>query len=300
MHANSRPGILGDEVYEQLKEAGDLSDEQVESLGLLKGEWMTLGEEARRTANAMAQAAGEADMYGLDALWEVLANTSNEMRQLADDFDAGTIDGETFRTKLDELQRSARTAFDTLDDADKVNFSGVISEVERLGGVVAAVAGKVSQLYGWLKAAAGMGDSVALEDDRGAASLARTIRIAFEAGETGSLWRLEGPLRASIRADLCLQGWTWKHADEVARDVVAAAHRRVGASRPSWNEGQLEWTIEVGSLIQRTRCVRCHKPLPEGHIKFCSHHCNTVYHSRLNYRHQMTAERVAETVARLI
>lgn len=182
--------ILGDEVYEQLKEAGDLSDEQVESLGLLKGEWMTLGEEARRTANAMAQAAGEADMYGLDALWEVLANTSQEMRQLADDFDAGTIDGETFRTKLDELQRSARTAFDTLDDADKVNFSGAISEVERLGGVVAAVAGKVSQLYGWLKAAAGMGDSVALDDDRGAAireasagSLANSSHLAPKASE---------------------------------------------------------------------------------------------------------------------
>jgi hypothetical protein len=129
-------------------------------------------------------------MYGLDALWEVLANTSQEMRQLADDFDAGTIDGETFRTKLDELQRSARTAFDTLDDADKVNFSGAISEVERLGGVVAAVAGKVSQLYGWLKAAAGMGDSVAPEDDRGAAireasagSLANSSHLAPKASE---------------------------------------------------------------------------------------------------------------------
>jgi hypothetical protein len=161
--------ILGDEIYDQLETVGDLSDEQVDKLQGLKGEWQTLGEEARRTANAMAQAAGEADMYGLDALWEVLASTSQEMRQLADDFDAGAIDGETFRTKLDELQRTARGAFDTLDDADRVNFSGAISEVERLGGVVAAVAGKVSELYGWLKAAAGMGDSVAIEDDRGAA-----------------------------------------------------------------------------------------------------------------------------------
>lgn len=128
-------------------------------------------------------------------------------------------------------------------------------------------------------------------------NLARTIRIAFEAGETGSLWGLEGPLRASIRADLCLQGWRWKDADELARDVLAAAFRRVGASRPSWNEGQLEWTIEAGTLIERTRCVRCHKPLPEGHHKFCSHHCNAVYHTRLAYRHQMSAERVAATVS---
>lgn len=162
--------ILGDEVYEQLKAAGDLSDEQIGTLSQLRGEWSALGEEARRSANAMAQAAGEADMMGLDDLWEVLANASQEMRQLADDFDAGAIDGETFRTKLDEVQRSARSAFDTLSDADRVNFSGAISEVDRLGAVIDAVAGKVSQLYGWLKAAAGMGDAVGqLEDDRGAA-----------------------------------------------------------------------------------------------------------------------------------
>lgn len=131
-------------------------------------------------------------------------------------------------------------------------------------------------------------------------NLARTIRIAFEAGETGSLWGLEGPLRASIRSDLCLQGWRWKDADDLAKDVLAAAHRRVGAFRPSWNEGQLEWTIEAGSLIERTRCVHCQKPLPEGHHKFCSNHCNAVHHHRLAYRHQMTNERVAETVSNWI
>lgn len=162
--------ILGDEVYDQLKDVGDLSDEQMGTLSQLRGEWSALGDEARRSANAMGQAASEADMMGLDDLWEVLANASQEMRQLADDFDAGAIDGETFRTKLDEVQRSARSAFDTLGDADKVNFSGAISEVDRLGAVIDAVAGKVSQLYGWLKAAAGMGDAVGqLDDDRGAA-----------------------------------------------------------------------------------------------------------------------------------
>jgi hypothetical protein len=131
-------------------------------------------------------------------------------------------------------------------------------------------------------------------------SLARTIRIAFEAGATGSLWGLEGPLRASIRSDLCLQGWRWKDADDLAKDVLAAAHSRVGAKRPSWNEGQLEWTIEAGTLIERTRCVHCHKPLPEGHFKFCSHHCNSVHHHRLARRHEMDAERVAASVARWI
>jgi hypothetical protein len=131
-------------------------------------------------------------------------------------------------------------------------------------------------------------------------SLAHTIRLAFEAGETGSLWGLEGPLRASIRSDLCLQGWTWKDADELTRDILAAAFRRVGASRPSWNEGQLEWTIEAGTLIERTRCVHCHKPLPEGHFKFCGEICGAASRMRWSYRQGMSAERVAATVARWI
>jgi hypothetical protein len=131
-------------------------------------------------------------------------------------------------------------------------------------------------------------------------SLARTIRIAFEAGMTGSLWGLEGPLRASIRADLCLQGWKWRDADELARDVVAAAHSRVGAKRPSWNEGQLEWTIEAGTLIERTRCVHCHKRLPEGHFKFCGEICGGASRARWSHRQSMSAERIAATVSRWI
>lgn len=59
----------------------------------------------------------------------------------------------------------------------------------------------------------------------------------------------------------------------MAREMLADAFRMAGAVRPSWNEGQLEWTIEAGTLIERTRCVRCHKPLPEGHHKFCGEIC---------------------------
>lgn len=112
--------------------------------------------------------------------------------------------------------------------------------------------------------------------------LARVIRLAFEAGATGSLWGLEGPLRAGIRSDLCLQGWTWNSADLMARDVLEDAFRAAGALvRPTWNEGQPEWTIEAGTLIERTRCANCHKPLPEGRPKFCSDLCASAMHLRI-------------------
>ncbi|RCW86619.1 hypothetical protein [Paracoccus lutimaris] len=114
--------------------------------------------------------------------------------------------------------------------------------------------------------------------------LAAVIRLAFEAGATASLFGLEGPLRAGIRADLCRQGWRWIGADDMAREILAEAFRRVNAVRPSWEEGQQEWAIHAGTLIERTRCVRCHKPLPEGHFKFCSNTCGASHHQRMATR----------------
>ncbi len=111
--------------------------------------------------------------------------------------------------------------------------------------------------------------------------LVAVIRWAFDAGAIGSLFGLEGPLRHAIRADLCLQGWRWRDADDMAREVMDEALRAVRAIRPTWNEGQPEWTIPANTLIERTRCVRCHKPLPEGHHKFCGVLCASAHGKRL-------------------
>ncbi|SFN61708.1 hypothetical protein SAMN05216224_10815 [Thioclava dalianensis] len=112
--------------------------------------------------------------------------------------------------------------------------------------------------------------------------LVDVIQLAFEAGATGSLWGLEGPLRAGLRSDLCLQGWGWDSADLIAREILAEAFRAAGAKRPTWNEGQPEWTIHEGLLIERTRCIRCGKPLPEGHKKYCSGLCASTHQSRID------------------
>jgi hypothetical protein len=117
--------------------------------------------------------------------------------------------------------------------------------------------------------------------DARAAELASVIRLAFAAGATGSLFGLEGPLRHGVRSDLCLQGWRWRDADEMARDLLEEAFRRVRAVRPTWQEGQPEWNLEAGTLIERTRCARCHKPLPEGRPKFCGEICKSAHHGRL-------------------
>ena len=111
--------------------------------------------------------------------------------------------------------------------------------------------------------------------------LVAVIRLAFEAGATGSLFGLEGPLRAGIRSDLCRQGWSWFDADSMACEMLDEAFRMVRANRPGWDEGQPEWTIHAGTLIERTLCVRCRKPLPEGHFKYCGDVCGAAHHQHL-------------------
>ncbi|WP_240643479.1 hypothetical protein [Paracoccus siganidrum] len=111
--------------------------------------------------------------------------------------------------------------------------------------------------------------------------LAALVRMTFESGATASIFGLEGPLRAGLRADFCLQGWGWLSADLMARDLLAEVFKRIGAERPDWYEGQPEWTIEAGTLIERTRCVRCHKPLTGEQRKYCSRICATSHHNHI-------------------
>lgn len=130
--------------------------------------------------------------------------------------------------------------------------------------------------------------------------LAGAIRLAFEAGITASLFGLEGPLRAEIRADLCRQTWCWQDADDMAREMLDNAFRVVRANRPAWDEGQAEWTIHAGSLIERTRCARCHKDLPEGHYKFCSKACAASLHQKMARLKQAEGDRAVKLATRLI
>lgn len=130
--------------------------------------------------------------------------------------------------------------------------------------------------------------------------LTAVIQLAFEAGATASLFGLEGPLRHGIRADLCLQGWTWANADLMAREMLDDAFRAARAVRPSWEEGQAEWAIHAGTLIERTRCVRCHGPLPEGHFKYCSTNCGASYNQRLAWRKKAEEDRAVKLAIRWI
>ena len=130
-----------------------------------------------------------------------------------------------------------------------------------------------------------------------AAVLAQLTRQALEAGRAPSPFVYEGPFRASIRAALTLQGWRWAPADDAAVLVVTIALELLQAERPSWEQGQPDHVTHGGALIARTRCIRCHAPLPEGHFKFCSPTCGQVYNNRLKGWARADADRVAARAA---
>ena len=115
-----------------------------------------------------------------------------------------------------------------------------------------------------------------------------------------SVFGLEGPLRHALRGDLCLQGWKWRDADFAAREIMATVYGRLRVQRPPWAEGQREWTISAGDLIERTRCANCHGKLPPENWKFCSRGCATVYHDRLSDRRHADEERTAALASRWI
>lgn len=94
----------------------------------------------------------------------------------------------------------------------------------------------------------------------------------------------EGPCRAGIRESLCLDGWRWSRADDEAADIVAAALAEVGARRPTWQQGQPEYTQPGALPILREDCARCRKPLPPGHYKFCCTPCSVAYHEARRHR----------------
>ena len=127
-----------------------------------------------------------------------------------------------------------------------------------------------------------------------AGQVATVIRLTFAAGRISTLFGLEGVLIAALRSDLCLRGWRWREAHGAAANIVHIAHGLLGAERPSWYEGQPDFVISPGLMIERTRCKRCHRPLPEGRPKYCSDLCKSAENHMICNLRNATAEVAAD------
>ena len=83
----------------------------------------------------------------------------------------------------------------------------------------------------------------------------------------------ESACRHGLRAQFCKAGWNWEIADLTASQIVSAALARIGARRPTWEQGQPEYVQFGVVLVERTRCLNCGGKLPEGNRKFCCSRC---------------------------
>lgn len=99
-----------------------------------------------------------------------------------------------------------------------------------------------------------------------------------------SVFAFEGFMRHGLRSGLCLRGWSWSDADDMAADVVRAALNQIGARRPTYQQGQPEWVQDGVILVERERCVRCGWQLPEGNWKYCSERCSSAHRTDLHRR----------------
>lgn len=149
--------ILGDQVYDALSRDRQAVDDQAEALRRLDGEYQRAAETADRAGMAMAGAIGTLDSWGYDAAADGLRNTYAEMQALVAAFRDGEISGEDFTAKLADLEAAAQTAFAELEAGDRVQFSGVISQLDALGGTISGIISLAASMKAAIADAAGVG-----------------------------------------------------------------------------------------------------------------------------------------------
>lgn len=130
-------------------------------------------------------------------------------------------------------------------------------------------------------------------------AVAEIARSDWRSGITETLMAYEGVLIAAIRSDLCLSGIGWIGAHEAASEVVAEGLTKAGAKRPSWREGQPEWTDGGVIRSQRLRCANCEGLLEDGQRTFCCKTCFDAHRARLRYHDNIDAMAAVSRVRRL-
>ncbi|HWL56414.1 MAG TPA: phage tail tape measure protein [Paracoccus sp. (in: a-proteobacteria)] len=147
---------LGDDLYDALNRNRDLVDQHAAELGTLEGQYQSLAEEAAVAGNALRGSIGQLDSWGYGEIADQLRGLVAEQDELVRAFRDGAIGGDDFAVKLDDIRTRATDAFDELEAGDRTSFEGVISQLGRLGGVIAGVVSLAGRLKGALASAAGV------------------------------------------------------------------------------------------------------------------------------------------------
>ncbi|MFN3663088.1 hypothetical protein [Yoonia sp.] len=251
--------VLGDQVFDALAANRDIVDETAVEIAQLREQFTGLGEDARQTAAAMDQSSNLMRSYGYEEAAANLATASTEMRRLADEFDAGEIEAEDFAKSLDTVQTSAQSAFDTLDQSDRVDFSSVISEVGRLGGAIAGAISLASSLRTAIAAAAGQtitpGNIGAQQDADRAGSLASQRQASAARAALDGFTAAEEERNSKTRDRLALEreiADVMERAEEAGASLTAAQAEAVALAAIAAEEARAEAAKAAGAAGKDT------------------------------------------------
>lgn len=92
----------------------------------------------------------------------------------------------------------------------------------------------------------------------------------------------EAASRHGLRSALCVEGHGWDRSDAEAAAIVGEGLRLLGAVRPSYAEGQWEYSVSPDY------CAKCHGPIDEADrakgFRFCSETCAGMAYELRAYR----------------
>ncbi|MBW7056982.1 hypothetical protein KY389_09785 [Paracoccus bogoriensis] len=265
---------LGDDIYDALARDRDMVEAQAETLARLRQQYAALGDEARTASNALAGAVPQIAAWGYTEQARALADVAAEMRQLASDFGDGRISAEDFTGRMADLQQTASTAFATLEAGDRVEFGGVIAQLNRLGGVITGIIALANTMTGALARAAGVAPdqqaqrALRQRHEAEAESIRnyeamRRANEAFAATEqarnaaTSEQLRLEREIEA-VRRRAAEAGATLtaQQAEDAARAALAAADARAAAERAGRSSGRGGAGINLDDFAREAQAIR--------------------------------------------
>lgn len=153
--AEQAAGMLGDDVVEAIGGDSDTIQQHAAVMEELIGVYTRLGDEALRLAPSLEQSVSLLRAYGYEDTAAALAKTAEEMRNLVDGLDDGTVSGTEFEQQMTRLTVEASVALAQIDAIDSADFSSVISGVTSLSAELGVAAGAARALRALLPGGAG-------------------------------------------------------------------------------------------------------------------------------------------------
>lgn len=101
----------------------------------------------------------------------------------------------------------------------------------------------------------------------------------------------EGSCRAGLRAAWCTEGFDWASSDAAAAKIVSDALHKIGARRPTWEQGQREHTDPVEC------CTWCKGQIPDELFyrptpaRFCSDVCAKSAMQHRDFENRSSSDR---------